>query len=239
MKKTKIVAALSAVAGFALSVQATPIGIINGDFEADGDNATPPTGWTDHTPTSFASGIAGEPGNANTNQYDAVWGAGTWGSYFLTTARQSWGGASQPSDGLLTQTVDLSAFGTDIDNGDQQLLVDFLWASGDFNDTGAFSLDFFASTDGTGSSVQNYSVALDAADNYNVVGGPESVGGAVPAGVRSVTLSISSHRGAGSETNLWIDNVSGDIAAIPEPATLGLVGIFGAGVLFIRRRFMI
>lgn len=27
--------------------------------------------------------------------------------------------------------------------------------------------------------------------------------------------------------------------AIPEPATLGLVGIFGAGVLFVRRRFMI
>lgn len=238
MKKTKMVAALAAVVGFAVSAQATPIGIVNGDFEADGNNATPPTGWTDQTPTSFASGVADVAGNASTADYNNVWGTGTWGTYFLTTARQSWGGASQPTDGLLTQTVDLSAFGTDIDNGNQKLLVDFLWASGDSNDTGAFSLDFFSSTDGTGSSVQNYSVALDAANGFNVVGGPESVGGAVPTGVRSVTLSISSHRGAGSETNLWLDNISGDITVIPEPATLGLVGAFGAGILFVRRRIM-
>lgn len=29
------------------------------------------------------------------------------------------------------------------------------------------------------------------------------------------------------------------VTAIPEPATIGLVGIFGAGVFFVRRRFMI
>lgn len=32
--------------------------------------------------------------------------------------------------------------------------------------------------------------------------------------------------------------VAGPVA-IPEPATIGLIGIFGAGVLFVRRRFMI
>ncbi|WP_372845392.1 PEP-CTERM sorting domain-containing protein [Pontiella sp.] len=30
-----------------------------------------------------------------------------------------------------------------------------------------------------------------------------------------------------------------DVGVIPEPATLGLVGAFGAGILFVRRRFMI
>lgn len=34
-----------------------------------------------------------------------------------------------------------------------------------------------------------------------------------------------------------LDSVSVDV--IPEPATIGLIGIFGAGVLFVRRRFMI
>jgi hypothetical protein len=40
-------------------------------------------------------------------------------------------------------------------------------------------------------------------------------------------------------------DVTGDIAgaftmqAIPEPGTLGLIGVFGGGMLFIRRRFMI
>lgn len=35
----------------------------------------------------------------------------------------------------------------------------------------------------------------------------------------------------------WLDNIS--VTVIPEPATLGLVAVFGGGVLFIRRRFMI
>lgn len=30
-----------------------------------------------------------------------------------------------------------------------------------------------------------------------------------------------------------------DLVAIPEPATMGLLGFFGAGILFVRRRFMI
>jgi hypothetical protein len=35
----------------------------------------------------------------------------------------------------------------------------------------------------------------------------------------------------------WLDGIGYEV--IPEPATLGLVGIFGAGALFVRRRFMI
>lgn len=42
---------------------------------------------------------------------------------------------------------------------------------------------------------------------------------------------------AGTNDSPWgaVDNVQ----VIPEPATIGLVGVFGAGVLFIRRRFRI
>lgn len=37
--------------------------------------------------------------------------------------------------------------------------------------------------------------------------------------------------------HLWLDNIG--VSAVPEPATLGLVAVFGGAVLFIRRRFMI
>lgn len=44
--------------------------------------------------------------------------------------------------------------------------------------------------------------------------------------------------GGESFTQVWeTDNLQ--IEMIPEPATIGLIGIFGAGVLFVRRRFMI
>ncbi|WP_372846721.1 PEP-CTERM sorting domain-containing protein [Pontiella sp.] len=47
------------------------------------------------------------------------------------------------------------------------------------------------------------------------------------------------HRaGSGGGNNVFLDNVVVN-AVIPEPATLGLVAVFGGGVLFIRRRFMI
>ena len=36
--------------------------------------------------------------------------------------------------------------------------------------------------------------------------------------------------------NFELDSV--ELSAIPEPATLGLIGVFGAAMLFIRRRFM-
>lgn len=36
---------------------------------------------------------------------------------------------------------------------------------------------------------------------------------------------------------IWVDGIGYEV--IPEPATIGLVGIFGAGMLFLRRKFMV
>lgn len=41
-----------------------------------------------------------------------------------------------------------------------------------------------------------------------------------------------------SVTGSWIGLNGFEIVAVPEPATLGLVAVFGGGILFIRRRFM-
>jgi len=211
------------------------IGIVNGDFETDGvDNAAPPSGWTDNSSsTSFWTGVPDEGGNLSSGDATAAGFSG----FFLTTARTSAGAGSQPSTGQLVQTVDLSPFGTDIDNGDQQLFVDFDWASGDFNDTGVFSLSFFGTTDGSGAELgAGFSEQLDDADNFNVVSFHESVGGLVPVGTRSVTLQIDTSRASGSETNLWFDNFTGDIATIPEPASLVLMGLGGLAMIAYRKR---
>jgi len=51
---------------------------------------------------------------------------------------------------------------------------------------------------------------------------------------------IGDHVGFGlsGTTGLYVDDFS-DITVIPEPATLGLVAVFGGAVLFVRRKFMI
>jgi hypothetical protein len=221
MKKVMFVMMFVAIAATSL---ATPITIVNGDFESYGDNDAPPTGWTDNTPTSFWSGMVDETGNPTSEEWIPE-----LGDYILTTARQSVPVDSQPVDGQLVQTVDLSALAADIDSGDQTLLVNFIWASDDYRDTGTFSLRFFDVSD---VELGSYSVALDDGDGYSFTGWlEETVGGLVPVSARSVTLQIDTTRSGGSETNIWIDNISGNM--VPEPATLALLGL---GCLVLRRR---
>lgn len=219
------------------SASGASIAIVNGDFESDGAaSVAPPSGWTDLTPTSFWTGIVDATGNPTAAEAATAPAPGI-GTYFLTTARQSAGAGSQPTDGTLVQTVDLSAFGGDIDGGDQFLFVDFIWASDDDRDTGTFSLHFFGSNDGSGSELgSGYSVALDDGSGFTFTEWiQETVGGAVPTSTRSVTLQIDTTRTGGSETNIWIDNISGDISNVPEPSA-ALLGCLGALGLLRRRR---
>ncbi len=215
-------------------VQGASIGIVNGDFEADAaDNVAPPSGWTDNSASaSFWTGVLDESGNPTAAE-GALAPAPGLGSYILTTARTSAGVGSQPVDAQLTQTVDLSAFGAAIDAGDQVLNVDFIYSSNDGRDTGVFSLHFFGSTDGSGAELgAGYLVNLDADNGYAFTGWfEETAGGLVPIGARSVTLQIDTTRTGGSETNVWIDNITGDINTIPEPASLALLGLGGATLL--------
>ena len=241
MKRVKVISmTIVCVLGIALltgSAFAVPIGIVNGDFETGADNDAPPAGWTDNSSSaSFWLGGPDEPVGTNIgNPIQAEWDSAPapgLGTLILTTARQSAGVGSQPVDGQLVQTVDLSAFAIDIDAGDQTLLVDFIYGSDDYRDTGIFSLHFFDALDvelGSG-----YSVALDDASNgdWSFTGWLDTtVGGLVPVSARSVMLQIDTTRTGGSETNIWIDNISGNM--VPEPATMMLLGLGG---LLLRRR---
>lgn len=59
----------------------------------------------------------------------------------------------------------------------------------------------------------------------------------VTTGADTLTLdATSSHDTATADRVIAIEAYT--LEAIPEPATLGLIGVFGAGVLFVRRRFI-
>ena len=226
MKKfLQLVMMLSMMVG---SSYAAPIDIVNGDFETGADNDSP-AGWTDTTPISFWLGQVSETGNPIQSEWDSA--PASLGTFILTTARQSAGAGSQPTDGQLTQIVDLSAFAADIAVGDQILNVDFVWGSDDSRDTGSFSLIFFDAADNQ--LATSYSVALDDGDGYSFTGWiEETVGGLVPVSAQSVMLQIDTTRTGGSETNIWIDNITGSID-VPEPASMVLLSL---GALAIRRR---
>ena len=213
-ERQRVLALILGLAGIAGSAAGATLPIANGDFELDAaDNAAPPSGWTDETPTSFWSGVAGETGNPTPGE--AATAPGGLGSYFLTTAHQSAGAGSQPVDGRLSQVVDLSPFGTAVDQGGQTVTIDFIYGSDDARDTGSVSLHFFGTTDATGDELgSGFRVNLDAGDGYTFTGWQHlSVGGIVPVGSRSMTLRIDTTRSGGSETNLWIDNFSGTIGS--------------------------
>lgn len=55
------------------------------------------------------------------------------------------------------------------------------------------------------------------------------------AGSQELFLRVNGFLNGTTESWPIVDNIQ----IVPEPATIGLVGIFGAGVLFVRRRFRI
>ena len=79
-------------------------------------------------------------------------------------------------------------------------------------------------TDGSGNTVAgNYSHTFTHADFATALAGD-----GVFAGMRSANLTAGSLSGL----DQW------GVSSIPEPASVGLIGAFGGGILFIRRRFM-
>lgn len=113
------------------------------------------------------------------------------------------------------------------DNTSQNLDVSDAWYSAAATaQTFSFNDDSTGETakDGTWTTVSGF---------YDVaVGTGASVGG----------IQIRQPLGEGGYTSaggIFLDNIVVDVTAIPEPATFGLIGSFGAFILFIRRRFMI
>ncbi len=110
------------------------------------------------------------------------------------------------------------------DNSSQNLNVSDAWYT-----SAATAQTFSFNDDSTGETAKN--------GTWTTVTGSYDV--AVGAGAAVGGIQISTDNGSyTSAGGIFLDNIEADVTAIPEPATLGMVGAFGGAVLFIRRRFM-
>ena len=232
MKKLcMLAAAVFAVTG----VQAGIVPLVNGDFESytgvapgtaqvrgitDGVNqvdsslstlvgwsALPGSAWSD-------SGTELSPGNATRNLYLMDNDGATVYQMSTYTIGTDFGAAEQYQVTLDTEDIwEWAYLDIYLYAGDTGTLVDTINIYSDINGNGWYSVPSSTSVTFTG--------------DYSAYAGSTLGIGFKNAGDIYVP---------GETTPSWlaIDNVS--IQAIPEPATMGLVGFFGAGVLFVRRR---
>ncbi|MDF7823695.1 PEP-CTERM sorting domain-containing protein [Pontiellaceae bacterium B12227] len=111
------------------------------------------------------------------------------------------------------------------DNTSENLNISDAWYS-----TGALAQTFSFNDDSTGHNSTD--------GTWTTVIGSYDV--AIGTGAALGGIQISTDNGAyTSAGGIFLDNITVDVAAIPEPATLSLIGAFGAAVIFIRKRFMI
>ncbi|VGO17220.1 hypothetical protein PDESU_05816 [Pontiella desulfatans] len=61
----------------------------------------------------------------------------------------------------------------------------------------------------------------------------------VISGISSIAVDINYNSGSGNTATVSNFAVGDEWVAIPEPATMGMIGLFGGGILFIRRIFMV
>lgn len=230
-EKTMMAAGLMTVLALAPVTQAGLL-ISNGDFEADAVQTSNVTGWYDT--------ITATPEN---------WWESTWAGPTVSPNGTSVLGLSYMFD---TPNWAYQSIGVN-DGGLTSLEIEY--DIGTFTDTGA--LRDVAVTWGVYSVDGTYAGGADNADIDGAVGATlvdtfsSSIYTFNPGGGitddQTATFDISGT--SGSELYLRVINVAGvndtpwtaidNLSVVPEPATFGLVAFFGAGVLFIRRRFMI
>lgn len=111
------------------------------------------------------------------------------------------------------------------DNTSQNINVSDAWFS-----SAVLGQTFSFNDDSTGETAAN-GTWTTVSGSYDIAAG---TGGAV-GGIQIST----DNGGYTSGGGIFLDNITVDVSTIPEPAALGLVALFGAGILFIRRRFII
>jgi hypothetical protein len=111
------------------------------------------------------------------------------------------------------------------DNTSQNLNVTDAWYG-----SAATAQTFSFLDDSTGETAAN-GTWTTISGSYDIAAGT----GAAAGGIQIST----DNGGYTSGGGIFLDNITVGVTTIPEPATLSLIGAFGAAVIFIRRRFMI
>ncbi len=215
------------VAGVAMACGSAFAGLINGDFSSPIANSTAPwhtfeaindIGWVSHD-LSFTTS-----GNAATSQDSTATGWSS-GHNFL----------QQMFTNNLTGNQTLSFdFEQDV-GGDLQYAV-FGWSGGPLSGNVMYANGQWATANVSRDGGQTVTNIVSGTLTDVAGGGATSLTTAAFDMTGFSNIAISFMGSSVTTTGLTIDNVS--IDAIPEPATLGMVAVFGGAILFVRRKMM-
>ncbi len=211
------------------STEVRPLGIVNGDFELDGESASI-TGWTEQNDNDFwatdGGGISWKPA------------ATPSGDYFLSANRiaPDPDDPSNASTSIASQRVDLSSFSRQVDQSDAWLdLSGYAYGGGD---SAQISLAFY---DALAGGNQLGSILLsDLVSDSNPVWRELLFSDIlVPVGARSLEITLIGNRPGGTVTDAGFDNITGTITlVVPEAASVLTWLLLGtlALIRFRRRR---
>ena len=143
------------------------------------------------------------------------------------------GAASQPVDATLSQTINLSSENLAlVAGGSATLNLSFYYHDEDPADEGTVTVTFL---DGSSSELGSISTGVMGPGDYSSTEWTfMELSGAMDSATEAVRIDISTHRISATVSNLQYDSFSGSV--IPEPSSVALVGVFGVGALFVRRR---
>ncbi|GAA5494936.1 PEP-CTERM protein-sorting domain-containing protein [Rubritalea squalenifaciens DSM 18772] len=231
LNKALIITAIGLTAG---TSQAANI-ILNGSFENTGTAITPDTvgaAWgdtaaaadlTDWTITQNNT-LGLSNGGASGPHFS---GNGSSVPFTYPTDGDTYLGTSGDGTSILTQSI--SGVGTG------NLTVSFDWAALIANGnsgTASITLDIFQGSDSSGSSIFSGSVTStdDVQDTWHSASFTPVFNNSTDIFVQ---LTIEDNMSAGQ---MAIDNLSIDVAAVPEPSSTALIGLVGIGFIFRRNR---
>ena len=229
-----------------LSSNAGLLNIQNAGFETDTPGTSGATavlgatGWTITTAGTVGSGGAGDWFTTRDGLTDSVIDPDTAavGVNWLSANRLAGGSTSSSDPARIVQLIDISADSAMIDLGTATVNLGFMFADNDPADNGYVNIYFYSDVTGTtsiGTSLTTGIIDPTASDGSSVAPwAARSLSGVVPELARSLLIEIVNDRTGGSAGNTHFDDFSGSV--IPEPATLGLVAIFGSAIFMIRRR---
>ncbi len=166
--------------------------------------------------------------------------AGTWNATKVILCNSGGNGRLNLNGGALAVSGDF-----DMDNSADPSRLSINGSAGSFsadNFLGASSaatLDFIADASGF--------TTLTMADSIDITGATLNIDLSAYSGSLGVTLmdgsslagtfgSVNIIGGSGSESIVY-DTANGDLKLVPEPATIGLVGLAGTGLIILRKRF--
>jgi hypothetical protein len=252
MKKT-ILIALSAIVATSLHAEILVAGWDNFDNGAE-PNAWSATQKDANTTVSLAATGSAKNWAQWTYQDQGASGDGTFGNLSTSVASADTNWADNDSNVSLNASDGSIVFTLTNDSGADRTMDGFYFDAIHKNTKSANAWSLTASGAISGSANGTISIATYMFNN-SVTPGTETPAAtrdhavdlsgftdAVWEAGQSIVLTLAFTGSAEQSTTaggneLVLDNIA--VTVIPEPATLGLLGAFGGGILFIRRRFMI